>query len=101
MELPVNPISIKPAYACSLDKLADGARGIVCSVETPNIELKRRLLEMGFCTRTEVRVIRRAPFGDPIEIQLREYCLFLRKEQAECVVIEPLTVSSVPAPHKA
>ena len=50
-------------------------------------ELRRRLLEMGFCNGATVEVVRRAPLGDPIEFRLRGYCLSLRGEQAQFVQI--------------
>jgi Fe2+ transport system protein FeoA len=52
---------------------------------TGETELRRRLLEMGFCNGASVEVIRRAPLGDPIEFRLRGYCLSLRGEQAQHV----------------
>jgi ferrous iron transport protein A len=52
-------------------------------------ELRRRLLEMGFCNGASVQVVRRAPLGDPIEFKLRGYCLSLRDEQAKFVTIAP------------
>ena len=52
-------------------------------------ELRRRLLEMGFCNGARVEVIRRAPMGDPIEYRLRGYHLSLRAEQAKSIRIHP------------
>lgn len=71
---------------CSLNKLGAGCRGFVVSV-TGDADLRRRLLEMGFCNGADVEVIRRAPLGDPIEFRLRGYHLSLREEQAKCVQI--------------
>ena len=53
-------------------------------------ELRRRLLEMGFCNGARVELVRRAPLGDPIEFRLRGYLLSLRKEQAVHVTVKPL-----------
>jgi ferrous iron transport protein A len=72
----------------TLDKLAAGGSGLVQNV-TGDTALRRRLLEMGLTTGTQVQVIRRAPFGDPIELLLRGYHLSLRSEQAACVVVLP------------
>ncbi|MCS7033874.1 MAG: ferrous iron transport protein A [Phycisphaerae bacterium] len=72
------------ANSCQLNKLGIGCRAQVISV-SGDPELRRRLLEMGFCNGAAVEVIRRAPWGDPIEFRLRGYCLSLRDEQAECV----------------
>ena len=58
-----------------------------CSRDDP--ELRRRLLEMGFCNGACVEIVRRAPLGDPIEFRLRGYYLSLRDEQAKHVVILP------------
>jgi Fe2+ transport system protein FeoA len=52
-------------------------------------QVRRRLLEMGFCNGASVEVIRRAPLGDPIEFRLRGYHLSLRDEQAKYVQIVP------------
>lgn len=47
-----------------------------------------RLLEMGFTPGVEVKVLGTAPFGDPIEVELRHYRLSLRKSEAALVEIE-------------
>ncbi len=72
---------------CSLSQLGIGCRGTVCEIDTTDPDLRRRLLEMGFCNGVKVEVIRRAPLGDPIEFRLRGYCLSLRHEQARFVKI--------------
>jgi len=69
---------------CRLNTLGVGCQGMVVAV-TGETELRRRLLEMGFCNGAAVEVIRRAPLGDPIEFRLRGYCLSLREEQAQHV----------------
>jgi Fe2+ transport system protein FeoA len=72
--------------SCSLNQLGIGCKGCVVSVGG-DPELRRRLLEMGFCNGIQVEVIRRAPMGDPIEFRLRGYHLSLRREQAQHVKI--------------
>jgi ferrous iron transport protein A len=44
-------------------------------------ETSHRLLEMGLVNGTEFRVVKIAPLGDPIEIDLRGYRLCLRKQE--------------------
>lgn len=41
----------------------------------------QRLQEMGLTEGTEFRVVKVAPFGDPVEIDLRGYRLCLRKKE--------------------
>jgi Fe2+ transport system protein FeoA len=71
---------------CCLNTLAVGCEGCVVAVGGEN-EIRRRLLEMGFCNGARVEVIRRAPLGDPTEFRLRGYHLSLRDEQARHVSV--------------
>ncbi len=71
---------------CPLNELGIGRHGCVCAV-SGDPDVRRRLLEMGFCNGARVEVIRRAPLGDPIEFRLRGYHLSLRDEQARHVQI--------------
>ncbi len=72
--------------SCPLSALKVGCQGQVISVSGDH-DIRRRLLEMGFCNGATVEVVRRAPMGDPIEFKLRGYHLSLRKDQANCVRI--------------
>ena len=47
----------------------------------------RRLMEMGVVPGVSVKVIKTAPFGDPIQIRLRGYSLAMRKTEAETIVV--------------
>ncbi len=73
-----------------LSQLPIGETGKVVSVGGDR-ELRRRLLEMGFCNGASVEVVRKAPLGDPIEFRLRGYLLSLRSEQARHVIVTPRT----------
>jgi ferrous iron transport protein A len=75
-----------PADSCGLNKLSIGCSGCVVAVGG-DPEIRRRLLEMGFCNGASVEVVRRAPLGDPIEFRLRGYSLSLREEQARHVTV--------------
>ena len=43
---------------------------------------------MGLLVGTPVKLVRCAPFGDPIEIKVRGYHLTLRKSEAADVLVE-------------
>ena len=47
----------------------------------------QRLCEMGLIAGESVKVVRVAPFGDPLEIELQDYALSLRKAEARCVEV--------------
>jgi len=42
-------------------------------------------MEMGLVEGTEVQVVRRAPFGDPLQIRVGDYDLSLRTSEAELI----------------
>ncbi len=47
--------------------------------------LSHRLMEMGFIRGAEVKVIRRAPLGDPLQVRLGDYDLSVRNSEAELI----------------
>ena len=71
----------------NLARLKIGQEGKIISV-LGNMPLRRRLLDMGLTPGTNVKVMKFAPFGDPIVIRLRGYDLSLRKQDASMITIE-------------
>lgn len=53
-----------------------------------------RLMEMGMTDGETVRVVGRAPLGDPIEISIRGYKLSLRKLEAARIQVAALTTAT-------
>lgn len=49
--------------------------------------VSKRLMEMGVVPGVAVRVVKSAPFGDPIEIRIRGYKLAVRKNEAQSVEV--------------
>jgi len=75
--------------ATQLAEIADGGTAVVRRLGLPRATT-RRLLEMGLLPGTAVRVVRRAPLGDPIELRLRNYSLSIRREEAALIEVEPV-----------
>ncbi len=50
--------------------------------------VQQRLAEMGFTSGSEVRIVRLAPLGDPVQVAVRNYQLSLRRSEARCVLID-------------
>ena len=50
--------------------------------------VKRRIMDMGITKGVEIYVRKLAPLGDPIEINVRDYELSLRKADAEMIEVE-------------
>lgn len=55
---------------------------------TGNSGYVRRLSEMGFTPGTVVTLKKKAPLGDPLELEIREYVLTIRKSSASLIFIE-------------
>ncbi len=76
-----------PAAPLSLADLAPASCARVVAVD-PHTPIGRRLLDLGFVPGTELRVIRRAPLGDPVEYELRGYRVCLRRSEALRIQVE-------------
>lgn len=72
----------------NLSELSPGATAVLRAMPASGAAFVR-LREMGLLPGTRVKLVRRAPLGDPIEIEVRGYHLSLRRDEAEHVVIEP------------
>lgn len=70
-----------------LSEFSIGEKGKVLSIDC-DIEIKRRMADMGLVPGVEVELRRIAPLGDPIEIILRGYRLALRKHEASKIIVE-------------
>lgn len=72
----------------SLAEVEVGGIAVVRRLALPRATA-RRLFELGLLPGTLVRVVRRAPLGDPIELRLRNYSLSIRLEEAAQIEVEP------------
>jgi ferrous iron transport protein A len=70
----------------TLDQLRPGESARVTRLVAGGA-VSQRLCEMGLVAGTDVRVVRTAPLGDPLEIELHDYLLSLRKSEARCVEV--------------
>ena len=50
--------------------------------------VKRLIMDMGITKGVNVFVRKVAPFGDPVEVTVRGYELYLRKADAEMIEVE-------------
>ena len=49
---------------------------------------KRRIMDMGITKGVEIYIRKVAPLGDPVEVNVRNYELSLRKADAEMIQVE-------------
>ena len=68
-----------------LSELPAGTSGVVRVI--PSGSVMARLREMGLLVGTRVQIVRRAPLGDPIEIEVRGSLLSVRRVEAELIEV--------------
>ncbi|AGI47294.1 Fe2+ transport system protein A [Thermoplasmatales archaeon BRNA1] len=52
--------------------------------------LRKRILDLGITRGVDIKMVRIAPLGDPIEIELRGYRLTIRKTEADIVELSDI-----------
>jgi Fe2+ transport system protein FeoA len=70
----------------TLKDLRIGEKATVTAING-NSAATRRLMEMGVVPGVTVKMVKTAPFGDPIEIRVRGYSLAMRKSEAASIEI--------------
>ena len=74
---------------CTLDRIARGGVARVLDIEGEADAIARRLDDLGLRKGVEIRVLRRAPLGDPTVFELHGYQLCLRRSESGRVRVEP------------
>ena len=69
-------------------KIGDSAK--VIEVQGKGKE-RQHLLDMGLIPGTQIKAVKRAPMGDPLEIELHGYELAIRNDHAQKVLVEKVT----------
>ncbi len=70
----------------TLKDLKPGESGTIVSIGEKG-PMKRRIMDMGITPGIHVKVVKVAPLGDPIEVNIRGYELSLRKDEAQRIII--------------
>lgn len=73
----------------TLDRLPFGERARVIAVDGRH-GAARRLMEMGIVPGAQVTVVRAAPLGDPLQIEVYATHLALRRVEAAAISVTPL-----------
>lgn len=77
-----------PTSTLHLGDLSVGEKGRIIGYENTHRAYKSKLLSMGLTPGTEFTVVRVAPLGDPVAIQVRGFNLSVRKQEAEALQVE-------------
>jgi len=74
----------------TLKELKVGERARVAGFTEGGRAYRRKLLAMGLTPGIEIRVVRVAPLGDPVEIRVRGSSVSLRKDEAAALQVEQI-----------
>ncbi len=78
----------KKGDVCKLSELKKGQTAKVLSMTNDNKALRRRLLDMGITKGVIIHIKKLSPLGDPIDIELRDYELCIRKADMDEIEVE-------------
>lgn len=71
------------------DRLKKNEKGRVVSLSCTGA-LRRRIIDMGITPGAEIMMKKVAPFGDPMQINVRGYELSIRKSDAQQILVETI-----------
>ena len=71
-----------------LRKMKVGETGIILAVSTADAAYRQKLLRMGLTRNTPFTVLRKAPLGGPIEIEVRGSRVVLRSDEADVLEVD-------------
>lgn len=72
-----------------LKYLKPGQVAKICGYEeSVNLKYKSKLLSFGLTKGVTIKMIRVAPLGDPLQIEVRGFQLTLRKDESDVLIIE-------------
>lgn len=71
----------------TLKDVKSGEKATVVKLHGQGV-VKRRIMDMGITKGVEILVRKFAPLGDPIEVNVRNYELTLRKADAEMIEVK-------------
>lgn len=72
----------------NLSELNVGQSAKIVELKVENKEIRRHLLDMGLTRGVRVKVKKKAPMGDPIDIELRDYELCISKSELNHIKVE-------------
>lgn len=59
-------------------------------VDIDESDVKPRLYEMGIYPSQSIQLVRKAPFGDPLVVQVDEQLIMLRADEASLITIQEI-----------
>ncbi len=70
----------------TLYSLLDGQTAKIVSLNN-HLKTKNKLLRLGVVEGVKVKAVRKAVFNGPIQIKVRDFCLAIRKQDADKIIV--------------
>lgn len=74
--------------AMKLSQLQQGQKGTITGFSQLSNDVRKRLMIMGLLPETVVTLIRRAPMGDPLQVEVRGVSIAVRVTIADQINVE-------------
>ena len=71
-----------------------GETAEIVGYESKEPAYRSRLLAMGLTKGTVLKLLKLAPFGDPVELEIRDFHLSLRKDEAAILRIRRVVIEN-------
>ncbi|HHF2854299.1 TPA: ferrous iron transport protein A [Vibrio diabolicus] len=71
-----------------LSEISPGDTVTIRLLDGLSSDIRKKLMVMGLLPNTEVKVIRRAPMGDPLQVEVRGVSVALRETIAQKIEVE-------------
>ena len=72
----------------NISQLKVGDYASIAKYDMTDPAYRMKLLALGLTRNTSFRIVKTAPLGDPVEIELRGYRLSLRKHEANSILVK-------------
>ena len=72
----------------NLSDMVAGTQCVISSISDHSKELKSRLYTLGILPGVEVKILRFAPLGDPIQLRVGTSLISIRKHEAGAIEVE-------------
>ncbi|EKO3916978.1 ferrous iron transport protein A [Vibrio fluvialis] len=71
-----------------LSDLNAGESGLILALNGLPTDVRKKLMVMGLLPNTQVTLIRRAPMGDPLQVEVRGVSIAVRESIAAAIDVE-------------
>ena len=75
-------------FFMKLNELKSGQSARIIDMSELSTDIRKKLMIMGMLPNTQVKLIRKAPLGDPLQIEVRGVSLAIRGKIASEIAIE-------------